>query len=88
MAYIHNLGLSILTMFFWNCCIAFRLLIETGGVTMARPRSVKSRDEVCDVLICGYGCAGARRDLDRHVFSHNGDTIPRLFEAGELGSMF
>ena len=55
---------------------------------MARPRSVKSRDEVCDVLICGYGCAGARRDLDRHVFSHNGDTIPRLFEAGELGSMF
>lgn len=37
-------------------------------------------------IVCTGG--GARRDLDGHVFSHNGDTIPRLFEAGELGSMF
>jgi succinate dehydrogenase/fumarate reductase flavoprotein subunit len=37
-------------------------------------------------IVCTGG--GARRDLDGHVFDHHGDIIPRLFEAGELGSMF
>ncbi len=37
-------------------------------------------------IVCTGG--GARRDLDGHVFNHQGGIIPRLFEAGELGSMF
>ena len=37
-------------------------------------------------LVCTGG--GARRDIDGQVFDHQGQVIPRLFEAGELGSMF
>jgi len=37
-------------------------------------------------IVCTGG--GARRDLDGHVFNQQGNIIPRLFEAGELGSMF
>lgn len=37
-------------------------------------------------IVCTGG--GARRDMDGHVFGHNDQVIPRLFEAGELGSMF
>jgi len=37
-------------------------------------------------IVCTGG--GARRDMDGRVFDHKGSTIPRLFEAGELGSMF
>jgi hypothetical protein len=37
-------------------------------------------------IVCTGG--GARRDLDGHVFDGDDNIIPRLFEAGELGSMF
>jgi hypothetical protein len=37
-------------------------------------------------IVCTGG--GARRNLDGQVFDHRGSTIPRLHEAGELGSMF
>jgi predicted oxidoreductase len=37
-------------------------------------------------IVCTGG--GARRDLDGHVFGQDNKVIPRLFEAGELGSMF
>jgi predicted oxidoreductase len=37
-------------------------------------------------LVCTGG--GARRDMDGRVFNHDDTFIPRLFEAGELGSMF
>lgn len=37
-------------------------------------------------IVCTGG--GARRDLDGHVFDRDDNVIPRLFEAGELGSMF
>ena len=35
-------------------------------------------------IVCTGG--GAKRDMDGHVFGHDGQVIPRLFEAGELGS--
>ncbi|HEY9092568.1 FAD-dependent oxidoreductase [Parasphingorhabdus sp.] len=38
------------------------------------------------VIVCTGG--GARRNMDGQVFDHKGKVIPRLFEAGELGSMF
>lgn len=37
-------------------------------------------------IVCTGG--GARRNMDGHVFGHDDQTIPRLFEAGELGSIF
>lgn len=37
-------------------------------------------------IVCTGG--GARRDMDGRVFAHDNSFIPRLFEAGELGSMF
>ena len=37
-------------------------------------------------IVCTGG--GAKRDMDGHVFDRHGAAIPRLFEAGELGSMF
>jgi len=37
-------------------------------------------------IVCTGG--GARRDMDGRVFDHTNGFIPRLFEAGELGSMF
>ena len=37
-------------------------------------------------IVCTGG--GARRDMDGRVFDHANGFIPRLFEAGELGSMF
>lgn len=41
---------------------------------------------ITPVIVCTGG--GAKRDMDGHVIDHNGAVIPRLFEAGELGSMF
>lgn len=35
-------------------------------------------------IVCTGG--GARRDMDGRVYGHQGQVIPRLFEAGELGS--
>ena len=40
---------------------------------------------ITPAIVCTSG--GARRDMDGHVFDHAGNAIPRLFEAGELGSM-
>lgn len=37
-------------------------------------------------IVCTGG--GARRNMDGQVYDHQGGFIPRLFEAGELGSMF
>ena len=37
-------------------------------------------------IVCTGG--GARRNMDGQVYDHQGNFIPRLFEAGELGSMF
>jgi hypothetical protein len=37
-------------------------------------------------IVCTGG--GAKRDMDGRVFDHSGNAIPRLFEAGELGSIF
>jgi succinate dehydrogenase/fumarate reductase flavoprotein subunit len=37
-------------------------------------------------IVCTGG--GAQRDMDGHVFDQQGNAIPRLFEAGELGSIF
>lgn len=37
-------------------------------------------------IVCTGG--GARRNMDGRVYDHQGDFIPHLFEAGELGSMF
>ncbi len=31
---------------------------------------------------------GARRNIESEVLDHHGKPIPRLYEAGELGSMF
>lgn len=42
--------------------------------------------QLTPAIVCTGG--GARRDMDGHVFDHNGTHISRLFEAGELGSMF
>ena len=39
---------------------------------------------ITPAIVCTGG--GARRDMDGHVFGHDGEIIPRLFEAGELGS--
>lgn len=41
---------------------------------------------ITPVIVCTGG--GAKRNMDGHVFGHDGNFIPRLFEAGELGSMF
>jgi succinate dehydrogenase/fumarate reductase flavoprotein subunit len=40
---------------------------------------------IVPAIVCTGG--GARRDADGRVFNHFGGFIPRLFEAGELGSM-
>lgn len=37
-------------------------------------------------IVCTSG--GAKRDMDGRVYDHSGEFIPRLYEAGELGSMF
>ena len=37
-------------------------------------------------IVCTGG--GARRNMDGRVYDHQGGFIPRLYEAGELGSMF
>jgi succinate dehydrogenase/fumarate reductase flavoprotein subunit len=37
-------------------------------------------------IVCTSG--GARRNMDGRVYDHTGEFIPRLFEVGELGSMF
>lgn len=37
-------------------------------------------------IVCTGG--GARRNMDGQVYNHQGGFIPRLYEAGELGSMF
>jgi len=42
--------------------------------------------QLTPAIVCTGG--GARRDMDGRVFDHKGNHIPRLFEAGELGSMF
>ncbi len=41
---------------------------------------------ITPVIVCTGG--GAKRNMDGHVFDHQGNVIPHLFEAGELGSMF
>ena len=41
---------------------------------------------ILPAIVCTGG--GAKRTLDGHVIGHGGDPIPRLFSAGELGSMF
>ncbi len=40
---------------------------------------------ITPAIVCTGG--GAKRDMDGRVFDHHGDPIPRLFEAGELGSL-
>lgn len=42
--------------------------------------------QLTPAIVCTGG--GARRDMDGRVFGHKGTPIPRLFEAGELGSIF
>jgi succinate dehydrogenase/fumarate reductase flavoprotein subunit len=42
--------------------------------------------QLTPAIVCTGG--GARRDMDGRVFGHDGTHIPRLFEAGELGSIF
>ena len=37
-------------------------------------------------IVCTGG--GARRNIESEVLDHAGKAIPRLYEAGELGSMF
>jgi len=37
-------------------------------------------------IVCTGG--GARRNIESAVIGHDGRAIPRLYEAGELGSMF
>ncbi len=39
---------------------------------------------ITPAIVCTGG--GAKRDMEGHVFDHQGNVIPRLFEAGELGS--
>ena len=41
---------------------------------------------ITPALVCTGG--GAKRNMDGQVFDHHGNVIPRLLEAGELGSMF
>ena len=38
------------------------------------------------VIVCTGG--GARRNIKSEVLDHGGKVIPRLYEAGEMGSMF
>jgi succinate dehydrogenase/fumarate reductase flavoprotein subunit len=54
------------------------LLPLTGETIYAVP--------ITPAIVCTGG--GAKRSLDGHVFGHDGLAIPRLFSAGELGSMF
>ena len=42
--------------------------------------------QLTPAIVCTGG--GARRDMDGRVYDHKGSAIPRLFEAGELGSIF
>lgn len=42
--------------------------------------------EIKPAIVCTGG--GAKRTIDGHVLDHDDKPIPRLFEAGELGSMF
>lgn len=42
--------------------------------------------ELVPAIVCTGG--GARRNIESEVLDHNGKPIPRLYEAGELGSMF
>lgn len=42
--------------------------------------------EVVPAIVCTGG--GARRNIESEVLDHHGQPIPRLYEAGELGSMF
>lgn len=42
--------------------------------------------EVVPAIVCTGG--GARRNIESEVLDHSGKPIPRLYEAGELGSMF
>jgi len=42
--------------------------------------------EVVPAIVCTGG--GARRNIESEVLDHQGKAIPRLYEAGELGSMF
>jgi len=42
--------------------------------------------EVIPSIVCTGG--GARRNIESEVLDHGGKRIPRLYEAGELGSMF
>ncbi|MEO6800723.1 MAG: FAD-binding protein, partial [Rhodanobacter sp.] len=42
--------------------------------------------KVDPVIVCTGG--GARRNIASEVLDHAGNAIPRLYEAGELGSMF
>jgi succinate dehydrogenase/fumarate reductase flavoprotein subunit len=41
---------------------------------------------ITPTIVCTGG--GAKRNMDGQVFDQNGGIIPRLFEAGELGSIF
>ncbi|HEX8756096.1 MAG TPA: FAD-binding protein [Steroidobacteraceae bacterium] len=42
--------------------------------------------EILPAIVCTGG--GARRNIESEVLGHDGTPIPRLYEAGELGSMF
>jgi hypothetical protein len=42
--------------------------------------------EIVPAIVCTGG--GARRNIESEVLDHAGRPIPRLYEAGELGSMF
>jgi hypothetical protein len=42
--------------------------------------------EIVPAIVCTGG--GARRNIESEVLDHGGKPIPRLYEAGELGSMF
>lgn len=42
--------------------------------------------EIVPAIVCTGG--GARRNIESEVLGHDGAPIPRLYEAGELGSMF
>jgi hypothetical protein len=42
--------------------------------------------EIVPAIVCTGG--GARRNIESEVFTPEGGKIPRLYEAGELGSMF
>ena len=42
--------------------------------------------EIVPAIVCTGG--GARRNIESEVLTPEGGKIPRLYEAGELGSMF